>query len=431
MVHYAIVGFGNAGYHAARAIRARDPQGEIHILSDQTFPPANPMLTTYYVKGALDWPGLFPYGSLEELSRSMKLHLHMGRPVRRVHPVQRELELDGGERFEYGQCLICTGASAFLPPAEGMGLANVCCVRTPQDACRLKDALETQRLRSILVVGASMVGIKVVELADQYGIACTLADGAPHLFALAAFRDTAERIELFLKSRGISLAFSAMLDKIVQSPKAPSGALTAIMKDGRQLPADLIVVCIGARANMELVRGTPVATGRGILVDRGMRTNVPGLYAAGDCCEGYELQSKEQRNIGLWANAGYQGRTAGANMAGADESFDYTILHNISHFMGIDFLGMGDIVHPQPGDRYRRWQRGTLYIQAMEGADGTLKGLNLLGGAAVSGIVKNHFMKRLSGENVQLDALSRCQLKNAGFPQNFIDYLGGMVYDGA
>ena len=101
-----------------------------------------------------------------------------------------------------------------------------------------------------------------------------------------------------------------MLDKIVQSPKAPSGVLTAIMKDGRQLPADLIVVCIGARANMELVRGTPVATGRGILVDRGMRTNVPGLYAAGDCCEGYKLQSKEQRNIGLWANAGYQGRTA-------------------------------------------------------------------------------------------------------------------------
>ena len=301
MVHYAIVGFGNAGYHAARAIRARYPQGEIHILSDQTFPPANPMLTTYYVKGALDWPGLFPYGSLEELSRSMKLHLHMGRRVRRVHPVQRELELAGGERIEYGQCRICTGASAFLPPAEGMDLANVCCVRAPQDARRLKNALETQRLRSILVVGASMVGIKVVELADQYGIACTLADGAPHLFALAAFQDTAERIERYLKSRGISLAFSAMLDKIVQSPKAPSGVLTAIMKDGRQLPADLIVVCIGARANMELVRGTPVATGRGILVDRGMRTNVPGLYAAGDCCEGYKLQSKEQRNIGLWA----------------------------------------------------------------------------------------------------------------------------------
>lgn len=74
MVHYAIVGFGNAGYHAARAIRARDPQGEIHILSDQTFPPANPMLTTYYVKGALDWPGLFPYGSLGELSRSAPAH---------------------------------------------------------------------------------------------------------------------------------------------------------------------------------------------------------------------------------------------------------------------------------------------------------------------------------------------------------------------
>ena len=102
MVHYAIVGFGNAGYHAARAIRARDPQGEIHILSDQTFPPANPMLTTYYVKGALDWPGLFPYGSLEELSRSMKLHLHMGRRVRRVPVSYTHLRA-----HETGRNLVC------------------------------------------------------------------------------------------------------------------------------------------------------------------------------------------------------------------------------------------------------------------------------------------------------------------------------------
>lgn len=88
-------------------------------------------------------------------------------------------------------------------------------------------------------------------------------------------------------------------------------------------------------------------------------------------------------------------------MAGGNADFDYTILHNITHFMGMDFLGMGDITKPQPSDCFRSWETEGLFIKTVQAEDGMLKGINLLGGAAVSGIIKNHFMKLLSGRRAR------------------------------
>jgi len=105
-----------------------------------------------------------------------------------------------------------------------------------------------------------------------------------------------------------------------------------------------------------------VTVNKGIVVDHDMQTSVPGIYAAGDCCEGEELQSNTSMIIGLWANAAHQGATAGANMAGGKAEFDGNFLHNITHFMGMDFVGFGDVrtqgeVHRvgRPTDRRDRW----------------------------------------------------------------------------
>lgn len=161
-----------------------------------------------------------------------------------------------------------------------------------------------------------MVGIKVVELAWQRKIPCTLIDGAPYLFPLAAFPDVAQRIQDFLTGEGIALAFSALLEKIVPSSRAGTREAGRRHEGRASIPRRSHCHLHRHRANTALVRDTSVALNRGILVDRGMRTNCPHLYAAGDCCEGYELQSGDRRVIGLWANAGYQGRTAGENHGG-------------------------------------------------------------------------------------------------------------------
>ena len=384
------------------------------------------MLTTYYVKGALDYSGLFPHGDLERIARELGIAFHGGAPVERVCPETNTLCLADGSEAPYDKLLIATGASAFVPGAEGMDLPGVYSVRTPGDARRLRAALDGDGVRSVLVVGASMVGIKVVELSRARGLPCTLVDGAAGLFPLAALPETARRIQRRLAGQGVKMAFSALLSKIVPAAAGdPAGKLTAVMRDGTSCTADLVAVCIGTRANTALVRDTAVAVGRGIRVNRRMETSVPGIYAAGDCCEGYELQSGERRVIGLWANAGYQGRAAGENMAGGCAEFDYTILHNITHFMGMDFISLGDLSGRSEDDQVYEYERDGLYLRALKDARGRPRCVNLLGAAEVSGAIKSCFMKLLSGAQAGERALLACILPDAGIPLDLIEFLGG------
>lgn len=169
MERYAIIGFGCAGYHGARALRANGFKGEIHVYTDTGMAPENPMLTTYVTAGRLPEAGGYPFGSLDEISRELHLSIHAQR-VERVDPLARTVTA-GGQASPYDKLLIATGAKAFVPPVEGSGSPNAYTMRTMRDARRLRERLEQGGVTSAVVVGASMVGIKVVELLWQRGIA--------------------------------------------------------------------------------------------------------------------------------------------------------------------------------------------------------------------------------------------------------------------
>jgi assimilatory nitrate reductase electron transfer subunit/3-phenylpropionate/trans-cinnamate dioxygenase ferredoxin reductase subunit len=122
-----------------------------------------------------------------------------------------------------------------------------------------------------------------------------------------------------------------------------------------------------------------------------MRTSVPGLYAAGDVAQGKNLLSGESEMIGLWSNARSQGRTAGRNMAGENESFRGNIPHNITHFMGMDFVGIGNV---NDHDRTEKKYDGRTYIQLFW-KGGLLVGANFLDSYTGSGVIKHALIKGL------------------------------------
>ena len=191
---YAIVGFGCAGYHALEALRQSDSQGEIHVFSELDQPPANPMLTTYYAAGRLPYEALFPFGGLEEVERKLSPVLHMDAPVAALEKDERALTLSTGERMAFDAVLLATGAQPVVPPLGVTVGERVLCMRTVADARRLRQRLEAGDVRSVTVIGASMVGIKIVELCREAGIACTLADLAERVFPLAALPDVSAEI---------------------------------------------------------------------------------------------------------------------------------------------------------------------------------------------------------------------------------------------
>ena len=418
-MRYAIIGFGTAGYHAAQAIRERDKAGEIVVYGDTGLAPYNPMLTTYYIFGKLPRSGLFPFGPLEAIADRLGLAFRHERVVK-VRARDLTVETEGGvERFD--KILIATGATAFAPPVKGLAEEDSFLMRTVDDAQRLKDRLDRGDVKSAVVVGASMAGIKVVEVLEKYGVQVCLADLAPHIFPLAAYPEVSAAIERRVARRGIDLRFGATIDHM----EVREGKNMAVMTDGAQVPADLVSLCIGTRAATQVVQGE-VEIDRGILIDESMETSAPGVYAAGDCAQGANLESGERQIIGLWANANRQGAAAGANMAGGAARFEGNILHNITQFMDMDFIGFGD--NRIQGELLEQGcpDGDGLYVRAVV-AGGKVAGANILDSCRISGILKNYMLRLFTGEGGGVPDYQRAMLLQAGLRPEFIDRMEAMT----
>jgi len=410
-MRYAIVGLGTAGYHAVKAIRAADRQGQIDVYGNTGLAAYNPMLTTYYVSGKLDFQGLFPFGDLEQLRRELNF-TYRNEPVRHV-TADRVVETGAGAQA-YDRVLISTGARAFAPGIPGLDPEDRFLMRTVDDAKRLKERLERGGTKHAVVVGASMVGIKVVEALQKYGVEVYFADLAKSIFPLAAYPDVAAAIARRVEAQGTRLRLGLTIERMERE----GGKQYALLTDGSRVPADLAALCIGTRAATETVQGV-VEIGRGIRVNARMETSVEGIYAAGDCCEGRNLQSGEKQIIGLWANANHQGTAAGTNMAGGEASFDGNILHNITHFMNMDFIGFGDNRIQGEVLEQGSLDRGLFLRLVIQG--GRIAGANILDNYRISGIIKNYMLRLFAGEREPIPDHQRAMLLRAGLEEKFLN----------
>ena len=419
MAEYAIIGFGCAGYYGAKTIRENDPDGKITVFSEHEYSPYNPMLTTYYVANKIPFEGMFPFGDMYKIKEELGLNVISGKKVAKVNADSKTVVMENGEEFVFDKILISTGASAFAPAFEGLAPEKAFYMRTIGDAIKLKEALESHSYKSALVVGASMVGIKVVELLNARGIKTTFADMANRIFPLAAYESVSREIERRISEKGVKLALGSALSSVEET----SDGFKCNMSDGSIVDADLIVLCIGTRTNVSIVDADKVKINKGILVDENMATSADGIYAAGDVSEGAELQSKDNMIIGLWANAAHQGITAGANMAGGTASFDGNFMHNITHFMDMDFIGFGD--NKLPGTVYTSGDitKG-LYVEAVIGEEG-LVGVNILDNYRISGTVKNYLYRIMETKDTTLSPIQKGILIKEGLNPSFIEKMEG------
>ena len=419
MKNYAIIGFGCAGLSAARGIRKVDKEGRICVFNDTHEPPFCPMLTTYYAAEKIKPDAVFPFGDLKSIEEELKLEILSDTSVSKVKADVKTVVLEDGREMQFDSILIATGASALVPGSLAKARDSFLLMRTLEDAKKLKEIIDSKPIKKATVIGASMVGIKVAEVLFDRGIETTLVDGASYLFPLAAYKKTALDIQKRLEDKGLKFIFDAQVVNIEEGLVG--------LADGRNLETELICLCIGTRTNVQLVANTEVVEGqsvkvnRGIVVDEHMRTNVEGIYAAGDCCEGCNLQTGETAIIGLWANAGAQGECAGRNMAGGNDVYYGNILHNITHFFGMDFIGLGDV--RLPGE-YFEFNAPDYSIGAVVD-NGKLNSINIFGNYKISGILKNYLTSSLTGEQSGLTVAQRGILIKEGISTQFIDKLEG------
>ena len=421
MRKFAIVGMGCAGYHAIKAMRESGFEGEIHVFSDVEHPPANPMLTTYYISGRISRDRMFPFGNLEALKNTYDVTLHLDERAERVDTASKSVIVKNRDFTGFDRILLSTGARAIAPPLGQGGSGRTFLMRTVSDADALKAMLDTGTVKSAVVVGASMVGIKVAELLYNLGIKVYMADMAERLFPLAATRETADILETDLRNRGIELLLKHGVDHVEETSEGVKTYLTG----DNCIASDILVLCIGTRANVELVANTdvvenePVLINRGIVANESMQTNIADIYAAGDCCEALNIQTGRTMIIGLWANAAIQGRVAGCCMAGRKETYKGSIPNNITHYFDETFIGIGD---PNLEGEHFFFTNSAGSVSAVYGDTG-LMCVNILGNYRVSGMIRDHMIKMITGEGEPFSLSDAGLLLASGIPAEFIKML--------
>jgi NADPH-dependent 2,4-dienoyl-CoA reductase/sulfur reductase-like enzyme len=385
----AIIGFGCAGYHAAKALREAAPSERIDVFSDTEDVPANPMLTTYYVSGKIGRDTVFPFSGKEEIAVELGLHFIENSAVKKLHAADRLVVTSDGRERRYDNVLIATGSSPLVPPIPGLPEKNIYVMRTPRDADALLAALE-RGVSSALVIGASWVGIKVAEDLYAYRVPMVMADLAPRIFPTATLPEVAEIIHARLEKLSIGLKFGSG----ISSMREEEDGIVSAFADGTEIKSGIVVLCMGLRAAVGFLDRNEIEIGRGIRVDLGMRTSVPHIYAAGDCSEAWELMTDGPLPVNLWANAVLQGKVAGRNIAGFDEEYQGNFIHNITHFFDMDFIGLGDNRAQGEQISFLHPTEGWLFLVVMR--DGKPACINILDNNRLSGPAKAALIKRIT-----------------------------------
>ncbi len=232
----------------------------------------------------------------------------------------RDLEA-GTEGTEYYDDLVyATGSVPMRPPVDGIDAEGVYGVQVLDDGVALRAELDSGRVQRVVVIGGGYIGLEIAEACRMRGLDVTVVDKSatpvgtfdPDVGAAIAEAVRCEDIELVLS------------DGVAGIDVGPDGRARAVVTEsGRELPADLVVLGLGVRPNVRLAReaGIPLGTSGGIAVDQRMRTQVPGVWAAGDCVESVHRLSKQRVVVALGTHANKQGRVAGINIGGGYATF--------------------------------------------------------------------------------------------------------------
>ena len=235
-----------------------------------------------------------------------------------VHWRERDGAAEGTE--PYDDLVYATGSVPIRPPVPGIDADGVYGVQTLDDGAALRAELLSGRVHDVVVIGGGYIGLEIAEACRVRDLGVTVVDLSAT--PVRTFDpDVGEFIARAVRGEGIDLVLSDGAAGI--EVDAAGRARAVVTTSGRVLPADLVVLGLGVRPNVALAReaGIPLGTSGGIAVDARMRTQAPGVWAAGDCVESWHRLSGQRVVVALGTHANKQGRVAGINIGGGYATF--------------------------------------------------------------------------------------------------------------
>lgn len=312
-----IIGGGPAGITFARKLKKLKPNADVTMFR----PEAHSMVycaIPYAIEGLFDPTKVF---KRDELVTDVGVDL-IRRSVASVDFGRRQVVDDAGETYGYTTLFIATGASPIRPPLPGADAANVFTVKTGQNMAGIIEKIDHGATRAV-VVGAGAIGVEQAHAYQARGIETWLIDMAPHVLPNMVDRDMTGPLHATLEQAGVHLSFGA---KVKMLDAENSGVNRVALSNGDAIELDcrkdFVCFAVGMKPDVDLFKETDLKITRdGIVVDTRMRTNIPDVYASGDCCAFYSLIDEKPLSGKLATNAVPMAKIAARVLAGKDDVY--------------------------------------------------------------------------------------------------------------
>lgn len=321
---FVVVGGNAAGMSAASKARSLRPDMEILVFEGSGYVShiacGMPYLISDRVKSSDALLVYDPRFFKEKRNIGVFLHSKVTQIIpQRKAVLVRNLKTGEAVEHSYDKLLVSTGARPVVPPIDGRDLDGVFTMRQHGDGITIKAYIDRNSPKEGVVLGGGYIGMEMAEAFSERGMKVTVVEKMPNILGTMDDEIT-EIVEEELRGNGVRLVKSK---GVVRFAGQGSAVRKAILDDGESIDAGIALVGAGIRANSEMAAEAGVKLGRSGAIDvsQRMETNVPNIYAAGDCSEAYHLVLARNVYIPLGTTANKQGRIAGENAAGGTATF--------------------------------------------------------------------------------------------------------------
>ena len=381
MRHHLILGAGPAGIIAAETLRKHCPQDRITVVGDEKEAPYSRMAIPYLLIGNIEEKGTWLRKGPTHFA-DLRIELVQAR-ASKVDAAAKQVVLDNGQTLAFDQLLIATGSHPVRPPFPGLDLPGVHTCWTLEDA-RAIAALAKPGAK-VLQMGAGFIGCIIMEALKQRGVALSVVEMGDLMVPRMMGPMAGGMIRDWCEAKGVKVYTSTKVEAI---EKADAGGLRVRLSGGQTVEADLVISATGVRPAVGFLQDSGITCLQGILTDERMQSNVPGIYAAGDCAEAFDMVSGKTIVSAIQPNAAEQARVAALNMAGQDATLKGVTQINVLDTLGLISTSFGNWQGVDGGEQAQLTDQEAGRHLSLQFKDDLMVGCNSVGWTEHVGVMR-------------------------------------------
>jgi NAD(P)H-nitrite reductase large subunit len=380
MAHHVILGAGPAGVIAAETLRKHAPADRITLVGDEPEPPYSRMAIPYLLIGQIQEQGTWLRKGAGHFE-GLRIEQVRARATQ-VRVQTRQVVLDNGQSLAFDTLLLATGSHPVRPPIPGMDLPGIHPCWTLADARAIAE--RAQPGARVLQMGAGFIGCIIMEALKQRGVDLTVVEMGDRMVPRMMGPAAGGMIRDWCEAQGVAVHTGAKVETITQA----GGALQVQLSTGHTLNADLIISATGVRPAIGFLQDSGITCLRGVLTDEHMQTNVPGVYAAGDCAEAFDKVSGTTIVSAIQPNAADQAYVAAMNMVGRRAELKGVTQINVLDTLGLISTSFGNWEGVPGGEQVELVDRAANRLLSLQFQGDVMVGCNSVGWTDHVGVMR-------------------------------------------